>query len=151
MVECHGRCKGKWLGSWAASRSPGARRSARARGRQANKGRQTLAFYSMPEYEAWREAAGAGWSIKYYKGLGTSTEAEAKDYFADIDSHRKEFIWQGAPAPGAACRADRVTGFGCCDRGSGAAQKIAWYVQRQMIPWSQCKSNAAAVFTPVGV
>lgn len=65
------------------------------RARQATKGRQTLAFYSLPEYEAWKEAAGPGWSIKYYKGLGTSTEAEAKDYFAAIDSHRKAFVWEG--------------------------------------------------------
>ena len=64
--------------------------------RQATKGRQVLAFYSLPEYEAWKEAAGPGWSIKYYKGLGTSTEAEAKDYFAAIDSHRKAFVWEGA-------------------------------------------------------
>ena len=66
--------------------------------RQATKGRQTLAFYSLPEYEAWKEAAGPGWSIKYYKGLGTSTEAEAKEYFAAIDSHRKAFVWEGARA-----------------------------------------------------
>ena len=66
--------------------------------RQATKGRQVLAFYSLPEYEAWKEAAGPGWSIKYYKGLGTSTEAEAKDYFAAIDSHRKAFVWEGMRA-----------------------------------------------------
>ena len=65
---------------------------------QATKGRTTEAFYSLPQYEAWKEEAGSGWSIKYYKGLGTSTEAEAKEYFAYIDSHRKEFIWQGARA-----------------------------------------------------
>lgn len=31
---------------------------------------EKMAFYSMPEYEAWKESLGdnaRGWSIKYYK------------------------------------------------------------------------------------
>lgn len=39
---------------------------------QARKGNRTETFYTMPEYEAWREnlgTAAAGWDIKYYKGL----------------------------------------------------------------------------------
>ena len=36
-----------------------------------------------------------GWDIKYYKGLGTSTREEAKEYFADIEEHRKTFVWAG--------------------------------------------------------
>lgn len=39
-----------------------------------------------------------GWDIKYYKGLGTSTREEAKEYFADIEEHRKTFIWAGTLA-----------------------------------------------------
>ena len=63
---------------------------------QATKGSQSLSFYTMPEYEAWKEEVNtAGWKIKYYKGLGTSTEEEAQEYFADIDRHRKSFVWQG--------------------------------------------------------
>jgi DNA topoisomerase-2 len=36
---------------------------------KARKGKQVLAFYTMPEYEAWREglSSAAGWDIKYYK------------------------------------------------------------------------------------
>ena len=50
----------------------------------------------MPEYEAWAETVNTtGWKIKYYKGLGTSTEEEAQEYFADIDRHRKSFLWAG--------------------------------------------------------
>lgn len=61
---------------------------------QARKGRQTLSFYTMPEYEAWKESTSmSGWDIKYYKGLGTSTREEAKEYFADIEEHRKTFTW----------------------------------------------------------
>ena len=57
-----------------------------------------LSFFTLPEYSSWRErqaAAGAaglsGWSIKYYKGLGTSSSQEAKEYFTGILRHRLEF------------------------------------------------------------
>lgn len=50
----------------------------------------------MPEYEMWKQNTNTtGWDIKYYKGLGTSTREEAKEYFADIEEHRKTFIWAG--------------------------------------------------------
>ena len=40
-------------------------------------------FYSQYEYEQWRETPAAkGYKVKYYKGLGTSTRDEAKEYFA---------------------------------------------------------------------
>ncbi|XP_052301590.1 DNA topoisomerase 2 isoform X2 [Populus trichocarpa] len=55
-----------------------------------------LSFYSMPEYESWKGSlAGnaSGWSIKYYKGLGTSTSKEGKAYFQSLDKHKKDFIW----------------------------------------------------------
>ncbi|KAH0726097.1 hypothetical protein KY284_001962 [Solanum tuberosum] len=61
-----------------------------------HKSGRILAFYTMPEYEAWRRSLGAtssGWSIKYYKGLGTSTSKEGKEYFQDLQKHRKDFIW----------------------------------------------------------
>ncbi|XP_052171246.1 DNA topoisomerase 2 [Diospyros lotus] len=56
-----------------------------------------LSFYSMPEYESWKESLGgraSGWSIKYYKGLGTSTSKEGKEYFKDLQKHKKEFRWE---------------------------------------------------------
>lgn len=63
---------------------------------QVTKGKKTLAFYTLPEYEAWKESTNtAGWSVKYYKGLGTSTEKEAKEYFAALDDHKKQFVWTG--------------------------------------------------------
>jgi DNA topoisomerase II len=50
---------------------------------KATKGKVTKNFYSQFDYEEWRKAEGAkGWTVKYYKGLGTSTRDEAKDYFA---------------------------------------------------------------------
>ncbi|KIW66149.1 hypothetical protein, variant [Phialophora macrospora] len=54
---------------------------------------QSRSFYTMPEYEAWKEAHKheKGWENKYYKGLGTSTTEDAQQYFNDIDKHHKEF------------------------------------------------------------
>ncbi|KDD76869.1 subunit A of DNA gyrase/topoisomerase IV, partial [Helicosporidium sp. ATCC 50920] len=63
---------------------------------KATKGREQISFYTVPEYEAWcEERDRRGWSVKYYKGLGTSTAAEAKTYFAALERHRKEFVWHG--------------------------------------------------------
>ncbi|XP_042389324.1 DNA topoisomerase 2-like isoform X3 [Zingiber officinale] len=61
-----------------------------------NRTKTVLSFYSMPEFEAWKESLGGnsnGWSIKYYKGLGTSKSEEGKEYFKNIDKHKKEFLW----------------------------------------------------------
>lgn len=53
------------------------------------KNKQSITFYTMQEYETWFEEhnEGKGWTIKYYKGLGTSSAAEAKEYFSDLDTH----------------------------------------------------------------
>jgi DNA topoisomerase-2 len=54
---------------------------------RAKKGSQTLLFYNDGEYETWKQSLGQngthGWTIKYFKGLGTSTSAEFKEYFAN--------------------------------------------------------------------
>jgi DNA topoisomerase-2 len=50
---------------------------------KARKGAQELAFYNDGEWNAWCEANDVkGWKVKYYKGLGTSTSKEFKEYFA---------------------------------------------------------------------
>lgn len=108
-----------------------------------SKGKRNEVFYTIPEYESWKEDnnEGMGWTIKvgsahpqrptgvkppcpisstylkgishwltwtdasstlvfmwsfvqYYKGLGTSTAAEAKEYFSDLVTHRINFIWR---------------------------------------------------------
>ncbi|CAA20107.1 DNA topoisomerase II [Schizosaccharomyces pombe] len=57
------------------------------------RGNQVQAFYTLPEYEYWKEANnnGRGWKIKYYKGLGTSDHDDMKSYFSDLDRHMKYF------------------------------------------------------------
>lgn len=57
------------------------------------KGKEEQSFYSMPEFEEWQNnhANWPSWKIKYYKGLGTSTSKEAKEYFSDMMRHRIKF------------------------------------------------------------
>ena len=52
----------------------------------------TETFYTTPEYEHWCEQNElSGWRIKYYKGLGTSSAKEAKEYFSNLDKNRLHF------------------------------------------------------------
>ena len=49
---------------------------------KAKKGDVELNFYNDGEYNAWKELHDSkGWKIKYYKGLGTSTGKEFREYF----------------------------------------------------------------------
>jgi len=51
---------------------------------KAKKGTQELIFYNDGEYEDWKHQTDndvKGWKIKYYKGLGTSTGKEFREYF----------------------------------------------------------------------
>jgi DNA topoisomerase-2 len=44
-------------------------------------------FYTLKDYEHFRVQHGQEkWTYKYYKGLGTSTAAEFKDYFRNLDA-----------------------------------------------------------------
>jgi len=49
---------------------------------KAKKGSVELEFYNDGEYNEWREEnENKGWKVKYYKGLGTSTGKEFREYF----------------------------------------------------------------------
>lgn len=52
----------------------------------ASKGGATTDFFSVADFKSWSDANnnGAGHKIKYFKGLGTSTSAEAKDIFKKL-------------------------------------------------------------------
>ena len=66
---------------------------------KARKGQQELLFYNDGEFENWKQkfpnaVIPSGWTTKYYKGLGTSTGKEFKEYF----EHKKmvSFVHTGA-------------------------------------------------------
>lgn len=61
-------------------------------------GKTQHSFYTIPEYKNWVESLPQGtlknWKIKYYKGLGTSTDKEAQEYFNDIERNRIFFEYE---------------------------------------------------------
>jgi len=61
------------------------------------KGNQSQCFYSLPEFTEWKDECEnwATWKVKYYKGLGTSTSKEAKEYFSDMVRHKIKFNYSG--------------------------------------------------------
>ena len=100
----------------------------------------TQSFYSTPEYEAWAATA-APHKAKYFKGLGTSSSADAKQYFSNLDTHlipltcgadgrdaldlafrrsraSDRRVWSANPAP---------------DAGLVIARSVHEYVHKQMI------------------
>lgn len=60
-----------------------------------NKNKATC-FYTDIEYKNWLKDNndGKGWTIKYYKGLGTSTSEEAKECMTDIEDKLNYYIWK---------------------------------------------------------
>ena len=63
---------------------------------KATKGKQTRTFYTQYEYDQWKGEK--GWSIQYYKGLGTSTRTEAQEYFKDMNIVKFKYTADSDPA-----------------------------------------------------
>lgn len=64
---------------------------------KATRRNDTRSFYSQAEFDAWVQQQGgssAGWKLKYYKGLGTSTPAEAREWFEHL--HEIKYKWDDA-------------------------------------------------------
>jgi DNA topoisomerase-2 len=54
------------------------------------KDKTVLEFFTEREFKEWEKTDGQklkGWTHKYYKGLGTSTAAEFKNYFENMDNY----------------------------------------------------------------
>ncbi|KIJ08620.1 hypothetical protein PAXINDRAFT_88607 [Paxillus involutus ATCC 200175] len=58
-----------------------------------SKGKQRIDFFTIPEYEQWLENTPDShkWDSKYYKGLGTSSDADARYYFSNMAKHMIPF------------------------------------------------------------
>lgn len=48
---------------------------------KATKGKKSIPFYNEKQYNDWKNCNDGKWNIKYYKGLGTSSAKEFKEYF----------------------------------------------------------------------
>lgn len=61
---------------------------------KASKGNKSEKFYNLTEFDNWKKknANGKGWTIKYYKGLGTSTGSEAKEYFKELAKNTVRYV-----------------------------------------------------------
>ena len=57
------------------------------------KGKKVKSFYNLSDFEKWKKTIknSQNWKVKYYKGLGTSTSREAKEYFKEMNV--TEYIW----------------------------------------------------------
>ena len=52
---------------------------------KATHGKKIKSFYTLTDYGKWKtKKENNKWKIKYYKGLGTSTSNEAKEYFKEL-------------------------------------------------------------------
>jgi DNA topoisomerase-2 len=64
---------------------------------KATRRNDTRSFYSQPEFDVWKDTLGTeglkGWKLKYYKGLGTSTPAEAREWFERLQEIK--YAWDG--------------------------------------------------------
>ena len=59
---------------------------------KASKGTQVKPFFTVNDFRIWAQTIDIKkWKIKYYKGLGTSDDKEAKEYFANINKHTINF------------------------------------------------------------
>ena len=58
---------------------------------KASRGNQSKSFYTDSAFRVWYGTGQPGWRIKYYKGLGTSTSAEAREYFKKIEDLTVKF------------------------------------------------------------
>ncbi len=58
------------------------------------KTKKTETFYTLNEYEKWKENKPSGkWTVKYYKGLGTSTAKEACEWFENFEGRMVRYQW----------------------------------------------------------
>jgi DNA topoisomerase-2 len=62
---------------------------------KATKGKDAKIFYNLTDYTQWKETpASNNYHIKYYKGLGTSTREEGKEYFTDLENKLINYLWR---------------------------------------------------------
>ncbi len=55
---------------------------------KATKGNQEKPFFTLNDFKVWSQTVDIKtWKVKYYKGLGTSSDKEGKEYFSNINKH----------------------------------------------------------------
>lgn len=58
-----------------------------------------LTFFSVQEFQEWAASVSGAerrkWRLKYYKGLGTNSAQEGKEYFSNLARHSLDMVWEG--------------------------------------------------------
>ncbi len=55
---------------------------------------ETKVFNTISSFKEWQESENTkGWTIKYYKGLGTSDRKDAIEVFSDLERRKVNYIW----------------------------------------------------------
>lgn len=58
---------------------------------------EVKSFFTITDFKKWEQGVSSSvrsqWSTKYYKGLGTSTSREGKEYFEKIQLHTINFVY----------------------------------------------------------
>eukprot|EP00759_Apiculatamorpha_spiralis_P009377 PhF_6_TR15990/c0_g1_i1/m.25083/K03164/TOP2; DNA topoisomerase II len=59
---------------------------------------EVKSYFALNQFLEWRRSLSDDemkqWTIKYYKGLGTSTSKEGKEYFSNLREHKIDFAYQ---------------------------------------------------------
>lgn len=64
-----------------------------------SRGKETISFYTLNDYNKFKQThSQQKWTYKYYKGLGTSTGKEFKEYFSRIADITKYYKWDSDEA-----------------------------------------------------
>ncbi len=58
------------------------------------KGNEVISFDNLTKFEQWKKKIDpTKWKIKYYKGLGTNTTQESKEYFKNLNKFTVTYSW----------------------------------------------------------
>jgi DNA topoisomerase-2 len=60
---------------------------------KATSGKKVMSFDNERQYKDWDKTKTGKWSVKYFKGLGTSTAKEAKEIFKNLDANIRYYTW----------------------------------------------------------
>lgn len=65
---------------------------------KATKGKQVVEFFTEQDYNNWKETTGniKSYTIKYFKGLGTSKKEDAQDLFKRLDTLGVDYYYKDA-------------------------------------------------------
>lgn len=96
--------------------------------------RERHLFYTLPDYRQWLTThnGGAGWEARYYKGLGTSTAEDAREYFGDLPRHVRTFVLRhdgdgdGDDDKGGGGGEEELARLALAFKDNGAADRKAW-------------------------